>query len=607
MRIKKIQIKNFRSIQFLDLIISDFTVLIGANNSGKSNILRALLFFFQGSEKISQEDVFSFFDGNDAEVYVIVTFEKLNEQEKTTFDKYVLSDGTVVIRRICQVKRTGEKKIECSNSVYNGWIEEPDKWFLQENAFERLSSREKREEEAAASPDLEPLLEIEGRFSREILVDFQKKYVSEHRSEIKFSGKFEENPLFGRQNVASGILPEIIFVPAIRDLSDETKVNSKTLLGKLLLNVLDVMVGSDADFQKLISDVEASIEKLNDKRTVESPIGKLEKELSEELTGWGVNSLIRISPPDIAKLFELGTNLLIDDGVETEAEYKGNGLQRAIIFGLFKIMTKHAKSSGDEVSARSSCISRIYAIEEAELYLHPHKQREFYANLKSISEDENSQVIFTTHSSHFVRMDDYKSLTLIRKPSKENGTIKNQCCEDIFDPDTEEKKHYKLLHYINPDNGDMFFARKVILVEGESEKVVLPYLSERIGFYKPDVSIINCGSKFNLPFYANLLNHFEIPYIAIFDEDPMKPSYDDPKKEKADRRTYELNKEIVKTIDHRLGEPIMIPGDFESHFLISKNQGEKLGKGLAALKHYQEIENESIQSEMIELITKIYS
>ena len=115
--------------------------------------------------------------------------------------------------------------------------------------------------------------------------------------------------MLGRQNVASGTLPEIIFIPAIRDLSDETKVNSKTLLGKLLLNVIDVMANTDTDFQNIIADVEASIDRLNDKKSGASPICKLEGELANELSGWEVSTSIEVIPPNITKLFELGTEL----------------------------------------------------------------------------------------------------------------------------------------------------------------------------------------------------------------------------------------------------------------------------------------------------------
>lgn len=607
MKIKHIQINNYRSIKNLDFDISDFSVLIGANNSGKSNILRALTYFFQGSEKISADDVFSFFEGVETCVSVVVTFDSLSEQEKTTFKKYLLNDGTIIVRKLCQVTKDGSNKMNCSNPFYSGWIEEPDRWYLLESAFDRLSSKEKREAEAATCTELSPLLEIDGRFSKENLREFQDRFIADHKSEIVFTGKFEDTPLLGRQNVAAGILPEIIFIPAIRDLSDETKVNSKTLLGKLLLNVLEVMIENDSEFQKVISEVEASIERLNDKQSFGSPIGKLESELSEELASWGVNTSIDVTPPNITKLFELGTSLNVDDGVITGAESKGNGLQRAIIFSLVKVIANHNKKASGELTSRAGSESQIYAIEEAELYLHPHKQREFYNNLKKISGDANTQVIITTHSSHFVRMDDYKNLALIRKPSKEIGTIKNQCCNDIFDPDSEEKQHYKLVHYINPDNGEMFFARKVILVEGESEKVIFPYLSERLGLFKSDVSIIDCGSKFNLPLYIDLLNHFEIPYVVIFDEDPMKPPYENPDKEKSDRKTFEFNKEIEKSVNPKLGEPIMIPPDFEGNFGISRTQGGKLGKGLAALKHFQMINDEAIPEEMIQLLTRIYA
>lgn len=608
MKISHITIENFRSIKKLELDLLNFLILIGANNSGKSNIIHGLQYFFDSSVKIASEDVFSFFHGEEAEVAVIIRFISLSDQEKNTFKKYQLHDGSIIIKKSSRIQRDAKNKVTCAAPIYNGWIEEPDRWYLQDSAYDRLSSKEKRESEISSFPELTPLLSVEGRFTKEALNDFQEKFIIEHQDVVKFEGKFEDSPLLGRQSVAAGTLPEFIFIPAIRDLSDETKVNSKTLLGKLLLNVIDVMAKTDAEFQSIIADVEASIGRLNDKNVETSPICKLEGELASELSSWEVSTSIEVTPPNIAKLFELGTELNIDDGVKTGAESKGNGLQRAIIFSLLKIIANHNKTNMEsEVTARASSESRIYAIEEAELYLHPHKQREFYSNLKSISEDDYSQVILTTHSSHFVRMDDYKNLTLVRKVSKEVGTIKNQCCADIFDPESEEKQLYKLIHYINPDNGDMFFARKVILVEGESEKVVFPYVAERVGIFKPDVSIVDCGSKFNLPLYINLLNHFEIPYLVIYDEDPMKDHYDDHEKEEHDRRTYNFNNVIESAIDKRYGNSNMLSPDFEGEFSISHNQGDKLGKGLAALRHFQGLAEKDIQQNMINLITSVYS
>ena len=103
------------------------------------------------------------------------------------------------------------------------------------------------------------------------------------------------------------------------------------------------------------------------------------------------------------------------------------------------------------------------------------------------------------------------------------------------------------------------------------------------------------------------MNHFEIPYLVIYDEDPMKDHYDDHEKEEPDRRTYNFNKEIESAIDKRYGNSNMLSPDFEGEFSISRNQADKLGKGLAALKHFQGISDNNIPKNLVDLLTRIYS
>ena len=75
--------------------------------------------------------------------------------------------------------------------------------------------------------------------------------------------------------------------------------------------------------------------------------------------------------------------------------------------------------------------------------------------------------------------------------------------------------------WINPERGEIFFAQRVIFVEGETERVVLPFLAEKLECFNPDVSIIDCGSKHNLPLYVTIAKAFHIPYVVIHDEDPI--------------------------------------------------------------------------------------
>ncbi|MDY6908917.1 MAG: ATP-dependent endonuclease [Thermodesulfobacteriota bacterium] len=58
-------------------------------------------------------------------------------------------------------------------------------------------------------------------------------------------------------------------------------------------------------------------------------------------------------------------------------------------------------------------------------------------------------------------------------------------------------------------------------MEGETEKVILPFLAEKIGVFNADISVIDCGSKHNLPLYIAVAEAFEIPYLVIHDEDPL--------------------------------------------------------------------------------------
>jgi len=53
-----------------------------------------------------------------------------------------------------------------------------------------------------------------------------------------------------------------------------------------------------------------------------------------------------------------------------------------------------------------------------------------------------------------------------------------QCTEDLFNLD-DDKKNFNIAYWINPDRGELFFAEKIILVEGPTDKTIIPYLSKK--------------------------------------------------------------------------------------------------------------------------------
>lgn len=600
MRIKNIHIHNFKSIRDITINTLEWTVLLGPNNHGKSNILSAIEFCLSGSAKLDKDDFFAFRQAGDDELWVEVLFGELTDQEKRTFEKYVRSDSTVKIRKFARINSS-----EAIETGYRGYMEEPTNWWLKNTAFERLGSREKVEAEAVKYSELLELLRDEGRITRQRLDEFQNAYIGQHRGDLEFIETLEEMPLLGTKNVASGILPDFYLVPAVRDLGDETKVKTTTLFGRLLQRTIQSMTETDDRFIDLQNRLSQLIGELNAREIIsgesKSYLSQLERDITNELHTWGVNVSIQVEPPEIEKLFELGTQLHLDDGHRTIAERKGHGLQRAVIFALIRTWAKVLRAKSDEgsTSPRRASESIVFAIEEPELFLHPHAQRQLAKDLRDIASTSENQVIICSHSTHFVNLDYYRSIAIVTKNDPRSGTVIRQCNQELFEgEDAEEKKHrFHMASWVNPDRGELFFARKVILVEGETEHAVFPFLASALGCFDPSVSIVDCGCKHNLPLYIRILNAYQICYIVVHDEDPLPdpiPDEWDDDKRREKRRTFELNRTIAALIDQRIGKVFVLSPDFEGASSVSRTQGSKKGKAIVALDHFAALSTDNI-------------
>ncbi len=600
MRIRKIEIESYRSVKHCEISCGDVTVLLGRNNHGKSNILVALEYFCGSGTKCKSDDFFRSKDHSSNELWVEITFNELSDQEQTTFQKYVASDGTLRVRKSAVISDEGKISIS-----YRGWISEPTIYWL------------KPEHTGTKKGDLEPeLLELlpdDIRYSKAAVEVAQAKYIEAHHDDIEFSYALETGNFLGRPNVAAGVLPEAFLIPAVRDLNEETKTKNTTLFGRLLNRALGEMAETDEDFKKVKSELSEIVRKLNkldgeeDARPIQ--LRNLENGLEAALSDWDVKLNISISAPEIEKVFELGTSLDVDDGIVTAAEDKGNGLQRAIIFALTRSWANALRNQEDEtnISPRGASESTYLLIEEPELYLHPHAQKSLANNLREIAKATNHQVFLCSHSPHYIDMSSYRDIGIVVKTDDSTGSTVLQSDADLFDGDGNEdrKKRFNLGHWINPDRAELFFAKHVIFVEGPTEKVVLPYLAEKLGLFDVGVSIVDCGSKFNLGVYMELAGSFEIPHSVVHDEDPIKEGLEGDKLESA-RRAYAVNQELEE-ISQRTGSILeVIRPDFEGLFGISRTQGKKMGKPLAAIDHFERLSIDQYPQEAIDLVQRLY-
>ena len=118
MRIKRIHVKNFRSILDEHIDCDSLTALVGRNGSGKSSFLNALEIFYEPSGKVSIEDFFSEDATNNIEI--AVTFTALMPNAKELFAHYVENDDLTVVRVF------SDPQIGKSGSYHGTRLQNPD-------------------------------------------------------------------------------------------------------------------------------------------------------------------------------------------------------------------------------------------------------------------------------------------------------------------------------------------------------------------------------------------------------------------------------------------------------------------------------------------------
>ena len=123
-----------------------------------------------------------------------------------------------------------------------------------------------------------------------------------------------------------------------------------------------------------------------------------------------------------------------------------------------------------------------------------------------------------------INIEDYNYLGLVTKNSIEEGTKVTQCVEDIFESDDREE--FKMICQFDPERNEIFFADKIILCEGDTEKYSLPIILNKLNVNPIDkrVTIVECGSKSGIPLFQKVLNKFnekesKFDYYVMYDLD----------------------------------------------------------------------------------------
>lgn len=157
----------------------------------------------------------------------------------------------------------------------------------------------------------------------------------------------------------------------------------------------------------------------------------------------------------------------------------------------------------------------LILVDEPELHLHPRWQRVFLGLFRDFAKERNNQFVIATHSPVFVTEDTINDIVRIY------GGLGGSRKISMGDVDLPEKKN--LTRMINSQNNErLFFADKVVLVEGITDRLIISSLLDFIAAQISNneaIEVIEVGGKHNFGQYRAILNALDTPCFTIADRD----------------------------------------------------------------------------------------
>lgn len=242
---------------------------------------------------------------------------------------------------------------------------------------------------------------------------------------------------------------------------------------------------------------------------------------------------------------------------------------------------------------------RLIGIEEPEAHLHPHLQVHLSRNIDTESSVER-QIIITSHSSHITSQMSLDDTIVLYHDENENKIKPYYFFKNI----PPESKNY-LSRYLDATKSTMFFARKIILVEGISEQLLIPEffkLEKDKSIEQHGITLINVNGVAFSHFLEAIKAGYFVKSVVYTDSDLTKETseraVDLQKKYDSDIITVKITKEETferQIIDcNKNGESKELL--FQALNITKKKNGPKLQKKTLSSdinvdEFFREIEN----------------
>lgn len=281
MKITKIIIRNFKSIEYCEIYPSEFNVLVGQNNHGKTNTLDAIDWFYNNG---GNYDSFKCKGASDRAVSVEIVFDDAasglakmkNEKNRLTVEKKIKGSNEIILRRIIDPK---ESKISL-REMYNT---EADKYESPGTGFDK------------ALNDLLPTLEY-------VRTDLSAKDV------VKYGKTTQIGKMLGQ------VVNEIL------SGGDKRYEN-------FLSEFIELFQDSDSIVSKKLKEISSKVK------------GYIIKQFPDCR-----DVVFDVKSPEFSDLLK-NFNATVDDGTVTDASEKGDGMQRALMLAIIQTYADYRRDN----------------------------------------------------------------------------------------------------------------------------------------------------------------------------------------------------------------------------------------------------------------------
>lgn len=522
MKLQSVRIHNFRGVLDQGFQFQDYSLLVGANNAGKSTVIDAVRAFYEKDGfKFKAAVDLPYVPTSDQESWIELAFLLTEEEHNSLAGDYQNADKILRVRKYFQTTTKTHDGKAASGSIFG----------------------------------------------------------------FKGDGTLSSEPFYGAKNVQSGKFGDLIYIPAISKVDEHAKLSGPSALRDLLTDILTDVVEGGKAYSEFSDSVKKFSDSIRDEKTTDSrSLGGFEDELNALLKPWDSEFKLKFPPPSAAEIIKsmLAWDLFDQfHGKAQSIDYYGSGFQRHFIYSLIQLGSRYVGKKPQKKAKDFSPELNLVLFEEPEAFLHPPQQEVLARNLMAVAASGHWQVVCATHSTNFVSKNaaDIPALIRLRRTegiteafqidatawadlvdanqailaiAKKYPKMEKRLHSDDAKPEMEAVKHFL---WLNPDRCSAFFATHVLLVEGPTEVALINRLvgdgkikNGDCGFY-----VLDCLGKYNIHRFMNLLSRLGVPHSVIHDDDHNMDEHADLNQLVEDSRHLTLTQSIER-----------IPGDLEA-------------------------------------------